>query len=79
MRYAIMVKRDNESMEIDEGCKTPRHDKHRIMVNSMFPPPTPRKKRIYVKQQSSPPKEGYFHPPDLEILFTIVSRRETHV
>ncbi|KAK4717020.1 hypothetical protein R3W88_015358 [Solanum pinnatisectum] len=74
-----MVKSDCELVEIDEGCKTPRHDKYRIMVNSMCPPPTPRKKRIYVKQQSSPPKEGYFQPPDLEILFAIVPRRETRV
>lgn len=74
-----MVKSDYELVEIDEGCNTPRHDKYKIMVNSKCPPPTPRKKRIYVKQQSSPPKEGYFQPPDLEILFAIVPRRVTHV
>ncbi|CAN4107071.1 unnamed protein product [Withania somnifera] len=72
-----MVKSDYEVLELAEGCKTPRHEKCRIMVNSMCPPPAPMKKRIYAKQHSPPPKEGYFQPPDLENFFAMKPRRET--
>ncbi|KAF9674718.1 hypothetical protein SADUNF_Sadunf10G0156000 [Salix dunnii] len=63
-------------MEVDEGCRTPTRIEYQIPAALVCPPP-PKKKPSYVKQRRSPPKEGYFHPPDLEaILMNIAPRRE---
>lgn len=56
---------------MEEECMTPRHASCRIPSTLPCPPP-PKKKPVYVKRRD-PPKEGYFQPPDLEIIFT---RRE---
>ncbi|KAJ9160139.1 hypothetical protein P3X46_025570 [Hevea brasiliensis] len=62
-------------MEVDhEGCKTPRRRESRIPA-ALACPPAPRKKPVFSKERS-PPKDGYFQPPDLEALFMIAPRRE---
>nr|DAD28235.1 TPA_asm: hypothetical protein HUJ06_029703 [Nelumbo nucifera] len=69
----------NERLEemIEEGCETPKHRDCRIPMASVCPPP-PRKKPIYGKKRD-PPTNGYFQPPDLELLFAIAPRREACV
>ncbi|CAK9133604.1 unnamed protein product [Ilex paraguariensis] len=57
---------DGYSM-VEEGCRTPRHDGCQIPADLVCPPP-PRKKTVYMKKRS-PPKNGYFQPPDLEVFF----------
>ncbi|PHU18243.1 hypothetical protein BC332_13938 [Capsicum chinense] len=69
-----MVKSDNKVVELAKGCKTPTHDKCRIKVNFMCPPPTPRKKRMY-NVKSAPPKEGYFEVPDIEVFLALYKPR----
>ncbi|XP_057978935.1 cyclin-dependent protein kinase inhibitor SMR4 [Malania oleifera] len=62
-----------------EGWTTPRHSGCRIPAEGVCPPPPPRKKPLYYGKQGrrDPPKNGYFQPPDLEVLFAVVtSRRE---
>lgn len=56
----------------EEGCRTPErsYNEHDQMVC----PPAPRKKAAYYnngKKQRGPPKNGYFQPPDLELLFAM--------
>ncbi|OAY38615.1 hypothetical protein MANES_10G028900v8 [Manihot esculenta] len=61
-------------MEADhEGCKTPMHRESRILTALECPPPPARKKPVCTKQRS-PPKDGYFNPPDLEAFFTMLPR-----
>ncbi|KAG5237562.1 cyclin-dependent protein kinase inhibitor SMR [Salix suchowensis] len=63
-------------MEVDERCRTPTRGEYQIPAAPVCPPP-PKKKPCYLKQRRSPPKEGYFHPPDLEaILLNIAPGRE---
>ncbi|XAR66269.1 hypothetical protein NMG60_11012440 [Bertholletia excelsa] len=65
---------DDRFMVAEEGCRTPRRDNCQIPA-VMACPPAPRKKPAFFRQQN-PPKEGYFQPPDLEVLFAIPPRRE---
>ncbi|OVA17830.1 hypothetical protein BVC80_1835g222 [Macleaya cordata] len=62
---------------IDEGCRTPNHDECQIRTNLVCPPPPPKKKKpINCGKKRDPPKNGYFQPPDLELLFVMSPRRE---
>ncbi|KAF6150328.1 hypothetical protein GIB67_034027 [Kingdonia uniflora] len=56
---------------IEEGCKTPRN---RRIPTTLVCPPTPKKKSQNGRKQE-PPKNGYFQPPDLEVLFSLPQRR----
>ncbi|GAB4824435.1 hypothetical protein Ancab_007320 [Ancistrocladus abbreviatus] len=61
----------------DDGCMTPTHDDYQIPV-ARFPPPPPKKKRCsYGRKKAA--KNGFFNPPDLEIIFTMITRREACV
>ncbi|XWS74952.1 hypothetical protein CRYUN_Cryun01aG0042800 [Craigia yunnanensis] len=65
-----------EIYEQEEGYMTPRRQ---IQTAAPPCPPAPRKKQsVYVKRE--PPKNGFFQPPDLEALFSImVPRRDAYV
>ncbi|XP_077236899.1 cyclin-dependent protein kinase inhibitor SMR4-like [Tasmannia lanceolata] len=64
---------ENEATEtIEDGCVTPKHGVYTAMVC----PPPPRKRTMVYGKRSKPPKNGYFHPPDLELLFALPPRRE---
>ncbi|GLT43841.1 hypothetical protein SLA2020_177710 [Shorea laevis] len=64
-----------ETYDCDEGCRTPRHAAFRIPVVPPCPP-APMKKREPAYVRRDPPKNGFFQPPDLEVLFALVPRRE---
>ena len=57
---------------VSEGCATPKHGVYRISTVFVCPPP-PKKKAAIGKRD--PPKDGYYQPPDLELIFELVSRR----
>ncbi|XP_043702410.1 cyclin-dependent protein kinase inhibitor SMR4 [Telopea speciosissima] len=63
-----------ESIE-EDGCQTPKRGDCWIPAASVCPPP-PKKKPVY-RRNRDPPKNGYFNPPDLELLFSMAPRRET--
>ncbi|GAA0175804.1 hypothetical protein LIER_28908 [Lithospermum erythrorhizon] len=66
------AKKNGDKIEEEEGgCKTPRHRGSSIPLPSICPP-APKKRRVYMKQQSAP-KEGYFNHPDIEVFFAIFS------
>lgn len=60
-------------MEEDEGCTTP---KRRIPAAVVCPPPPPRKKPM-TGNKRDPPKNGFFHSPDLDALFAMPVIRQT--
>ncbi|CAO2825519.1 unnamed protein product [Amaranthus hypochondriacus] len=62
-----MEGKENIRVDFESDCKTPRLG--RIPASLVCPPP-PRKKRVYANQAVVPPKGGYFHPPDLELIFS---------
>ncbi|KAG6529276.1 hypothetical protein ZIOFF_011473 [Zingiber officinale] len=73
-----------ESREVAEkepsggGWETPKRWECRIPAALRCPPP-PRKKRHatpLVGTRRAPPRNSYFHPPDLEALFAMATRRE---
>ncbi|KAM6550972.1 hypothetical protein CsatB_000780 [Cannabis sativa] len=62
---------DTNTME-GEDCTTPKRRECRIPETFVCPPPPKKKSMSGTKRQ--PPKNGYFHPPDLDSLFVIPSR-----
>ncbi|MCL7047073.1 hypothetical protein MKW94_017046 [Papaver nudicaule] len=74
---------ENEMIENEEGCKTPTRDENnQIRLNLSCPPPPPKKKRPYGGgggggggggAKTQPPKDGYYQPPDLDLLFVTQS------
>ncbi|KAL7586565.1 hypothetical protein Lser_V15G36205 [Lactuca serriola] len=58
---------DGGYLSTEDGCRTPKQSGCRIPATC---PPAPRKKQAYSKQRN-PPENGYFQPPDLEILFAM--------
>ncbi|KAL0728739.1 hypothetical protein Bca4012_024832 [Brassica carinata] len=60
----------------EDGCTTPRSGKYRIPVSSVCPPPPRRKSKVVTVRSRDPPRNGYFQPPDLEVLFYAQPRRE---
>ncbi|KAE8666703.1 ATP-dependent zinc metalloprotease FTSH 10 [Hibiscus syriacus] len=62
--------------EQDRGS-TPTRRECRIPAVKVCPPPPPRKKPFtFAKKSVEPPKNGYFQPPDLEMVFSMGSRRQ---
>lgn len=57
---------------VPDGCVTPKHGLYRVPAVFACPPP-PKKKPAIGKRD--PPKDGYFQPPDLELIFALASRR----
>ncbi|CAL9120110.1 unnamed protein product, partial [Musa textilis] len=63
------------------GWETPKRGNCRIPAAIRCPPPPRKKKRCptaagALRKRRGPPRNGYFHPPDLEALFALASRRE---
>ncbi|XP_020099870.1 cyclin-dependent protein kinase inhibitor SMR4-like [Ananas comosus] len=66
-----------EEMEEVEGWETPKRAECRIPAVLPCPPPPARKRAsaVGVGRRRDPPKNGYFHPPDLEALFAAAPPR----
>lgn len=62
------------TMAEQQECSTPRRRECQIMVAEC--PPAPRKKPFSYGKKLAPPKNGYFQPPDLELVFTMAPRRQ---
>ena len=56
------------------GCSTPTRPEYRIPARSAPPPPPKKKKLLALGMKLVVPKNGYFHPPDLETLFALAPR-----
>ncbi|CAA2981653.1 Hypothetical predicted protein [Olea europaea subsp. europaea] len=68
-----------EAVPVEEGCSTPKHSGCRIPVRDL-PPSPPRKKPYYVcAGKREAPKNGYFHPPDLDHIFAMPPRHKACV
>ncbi|XP_078446839.1 cyclin-dependent kinase inhibitor [Wolffia australiana] len=61
----------------EEGWQTPRRIECRIPATFACPPPPRKKSPVFFGKRREPPKNGYFQPPDLEMLFSLFPRRET--
>ncbi|CAA7392744.1 unnamed protein product [Spirodela intermedia] len=61
----------------EEGWQTPRRMECRIPAAFPCPPPPRKKSPVVFAKRREPPKNGYFQPPDLEMLFSLLPRRET--
>ncbi|KAK7272057.1 hypothetical protein RJT34_28429 [Clitoria ternatea] len=58
--------------EMNGGCSTPNRWECRIPT-ALVPPPPPKKKALFrVGKKPDPPKNGYFQPPDLDQLFSLL-------
>ncbi|CAB4282419.1 unnamed protein product [Prunus armeniaca] len=65
-----------EIREENDGCCTPKRCEFRI-PESVAPPPAPKKKAYWAgKKKPQPPKNGYFNPPELELLFAVTPTRQ---
>ncbi|KAJ1399318.1 hypothetical protein SESBI_30419 [Sesbania bispinosa] len=62
-------------MDMEEGCRTPRHSGCRIPAAMACPPAPKKKPAVYSTRHRVPSKRGYFNPPDLELIFRVVSTR----
>ncbi|KAG2601868.1 cyclin-dependent protein kinase inhibitor SMR4-like [Panicum virgatum] len=57
------------------GWETPKREECRIPA-TLPCPAAPRKAVPDLGKRRTPPKNGYFQPPDLEALFTLAPRRQ---
>ncbi|XWS53104.1 hypothetical protein CRYUN_Cryun11dG0129200 [Craigia yunnanensis] len=62
--------------EEQDGWSTPPRVECRIPAVKVCPPPPPKKKPFSFGKKREPPKNGYFQPPELEMLFSIETRRQ---
>ncbi|KAJ1406911.1 hypothetical protein SESBI_24723 [Sesbania bispinosa] len=60
-----------EVEDTNGGCSTPKRWECQIPT-ALVPPPPPRKKPFSFGKKRDPPKNGFFHPPDLEELFSLM-------
>ncbi|KAG2391294.1 hypothetical protein LR48_Vigan07g070100 [Vigna angularis] len=61
---------------VDEGCRTPKRTPRRIPAAMVCPPAPKKKSPPHTARQRLPPKNGYFVPPDLELIFRVSSSSE---
>uniref|UniRef100_A0A7N0UJ87 Uncharacterized protein n=1 Tax=Kalanchoe fedtschenkoi TaxID=63787 RepID=A0A7N0UJ87_KALFE len=73
-----------DSMDVDvveDGCSTPKRAECRIPASPLVCPPPPARKKPFDFRKKGPEddvfpaKVGFFHPPDLEALFSMPPRR----
>lgn len=64
-------------LDIEEGCRTPKHSGCRIPAAIICPPAPKKKQAVFPTRKKVPPKSGYFKPPDLELIFRVVPVRES--
>ncbi|KAG1365794.1 cyclin-dependent protein kinase inhibitor SMR4-like [Cocos nucifera] len=71
------MERDEKREREMEGWETPKRVECRIPAVLPCPPP-PKKKSPAgtLGKRRDPPKNGYFHPPDLEAVFALAPWRE---
>ncbi|XP_055962383.1 cyclin-dependent protein kinase inhibitor SMR4-like [Mercurialis annua] len=69
---------EEEEESDNDGCATPIRGEFKIPEPKVCPPP-PRKNKFVIGKKREPPKNGYFEPPELELLFTVNSRRQACV
>ncbi|TKY56757.1 hypothetical protein E2542_SST21203 [Spatholobus suberectus] len=62
--------------DIEEGCCTPKSSACWIPATMVCPLAPKKKPTVYPARQRVPPKNGYFVPPDLELIFRVASTRE---
>ncbi|OMO62026.1 hypothetical protein CCACVL1_23071 [Corchorus capsularis] len=65
--------------EEQDGLSTPTRGECRIPAEKACPPPPPKKKPFSFGKRKEPPKNGYFQPPDLDMLFAMGTRRQACV
>ncbi|WOL09280.1 hypothetical protein Cni_G18033 [Canna indica] len=77
-KMAVTERREEDAAMGAGGWETPRRAECRIPAAPIRCPPPPRKKSpaLASGKRRDPPKNGYFHPPDLELLFAMAPRRE---
>ncbi|KAI3839275.1 hypothetical protein MKW92_033830 [Papaver armeniacum] len=68
MEYENENERMGSDEEEEEGCKTPVRDENQIRLNLKCPPPPPKKNKPNGAKREAP-KNGYYQPPDLDLLF----------
>ncbi|CAL9130032.1 unnamed protein product, partial [Musa textilis] len=71
MKKAMKIERHEGEREMG-GWETPKRAECRIPTAIRCPPP-PKKKSpaMALGKRRAPPKNGYFNPPDLEVLFAL--------
>lgn len=81
MRLQVELRGETEEEEMATtacGWETPKRAECRIPTPVRCPAP-PKKKAVVAAagfgKRREPPKNGYFHPPDLEALFALGPRR----
>ena len=68
---------DHHDRRDEYGWMTPKHDGCRIPAAAMPPPPPKKKRHVYGKKPPPPPPQnGYFKPPDLELIFQLPTSRQ---
>ncbi|RWR95407.1 hypothetical protein CKAN_02474700 [Cinnamomum micranthum f. kanehirae] len=69
MMMEMEMEMEGGGMEkVSDSCATPKHGVYRIPTVFACPPP-PKKKAAIGKRD--PPKDGYYQPPDLELIFKL--------
>ncbi|EOY33985.1 Uncharacterized protein TCM_041801 [Theobroma cacao] len=64
--------------EEQEAWSTPTRGECRIPAVKVCPPPPPKKRPFLFGRKREPPKNGYFQPPDLEMLFAMEPKRQAY-
>ncbi|KAJ8459870.1 hypothetical protein OPV22_032796 [Ensete ventricosum] len=79
MKKAVKIERHEGEREMG-GWETPKRAECRIPTAIRCPPPPKKKSPAMAPgKRRAPPKNGYFNPPDLEVLFALSQRREACV
>ncbi|KAJ3680779.1 hypothetical protein LUZ60_015268 [Juncus effusus] len=74
------MERGNEERERRDGFETPKRKEYKIPAVFSCPPPPKKKSTVLIgSRKRDPPINGYFQPPDLELIFAMAQRREACV
>jgi len=61
---------------VDEACRTPKRASCRIPAAMVCQPAPKKKPPPHTARRRVPPKNGYFVPPDLELIFRVAAASE---